>query len=506
MLDSTNQEKLEALLATLDEEKADDSEVAPVEEVTEEKDDNLTLDGEELTANASETVSTEEEEKSEDEESEEKAEDLEESEGEVEEEEEKTEDEESEEKADPAVDIEMEEDEESEEDAEDVSEEATEDDEEDEEEESDEKSARRVVLVDSAEESTEEKEDNTELLSRRQELIAELAQIEKSLTSDEPAEKSEELQALRSKRLIAMGYQEEDVDSIKEDAILCAIERKMLPNSEPCAFCRGGCAAEKGLPGLLDIEAMAMDSFKGDILDSGYAPNDDLFVVDIKGADGRTIEAFYDGEGNAAGWVLLAQDSDSEEKSEIADRKIISMQEAEEIALKSVEGVVLGVDASVFEGYDAWAVQVEGADGKSYDHYVGLDGTVLGFDEYDPSGLSPDLTDEEKAEIKSIEAELHFKREFSKEQREELAEEGKALPDGSFPIVNVKDLRNAIQAIGRARNPEVAKAHIMKRAAELTREDMIPEEWMNDGKSEDAVAFLKQVLDFQNLVDGLENE
>jgi hypothetical protein len=42
-------------------------------------------------------------------------------------------------------------------------------------------------------------------------------------------------------------------------------------------------------------------------------------------------------------------------------------------------------------------------------------------------------------------------RDFSPDKRKELAKEGKALPDGSFPIETVADLENAIRAVGRRR-------------------------------------------------------
>lgn len=51
------------------------------------------------------------------------------------------------------------------------------------------------------------------------------------------------------------------------------------------------------------------------------------------------------------------------------------------------------------------------------------------------------------------------------------------MSDGSFPIRNVSDLKNAIRAIGRAKNPSAAKAHIKKRAASLGESDLIPENW-----------------------------
>jgi hypothetical protein len=69
------------------------------------------------------------------------------------------------------------------------------------------------------------------------------------------------------------------------------------------------------------------------------------------------------------------------------------------------------------------------------------------------------------------------KRDFSDEDRKKLAGEGKALPDGSFPIENDSDLSNAIQAIGRAKDPEEAKAHIRARAKALGRTDLLPDSW-----------------------------
>ena len=75
------------------------------------------------------------------------------------------------------------------------------------------------------------------------------------------------------------------------------------------------------------------------------------------------------------------------------------------------------------------------------------------------------------------------KRQFSTQRREDLAKQGEALPDGSYPIANEADLKNAIQAVGRAKDPEAAKAHIKKRAAALGAENLIPEGW-KDGEPE----------------------
>jgi hypothetical protein len=68
-------------------------------------------------------------------------------------------------------------------------------------------------------------------------------------------------------------------------------------------------------------------------------------------------------------------------------------------------------------------------------------------------------------------------REYDTKQREKKAESGVAMPDGSFPIADTEDLKNAIKAVGRAKDPEAAKAHIKKRAKVLKAEAMLPDDW-----------------------------
>lgn len=68
-------------------------------------------------------------------------------------------------------------------------------------------------------------------------------------------------------------------------------------------------------------------------------------------------------------------------------------------------------------------------------------------------------------------------RDVPTDERKRLAEEGKAMEDGSFPIANCEDLRNAIQAIGRASDPEAAKRHIRKRHAALNCDVELPDTW-----------------------------
>lgn len=75
------------------------------------------------------------------------------------------------------------------------------------------------------------------------------------------------------------------------------------------------------------------------------------------------------------------------------------------------------------------------------------------------------------------EAYAYLKREFTQDERQAAADKGHALPDGSYPIENKQDLKNAIQAVGRAKDPAKAKAHIKARAKDLGATDMLPESW-----------------------------
>jgi hypothetical protein len=53
------------------------------------------------------------------------------------------------------------------------------------------------------------------------------------------------------------------------------------------------------------------------------------------------------------------------------------------------------------------------------------------------------------------------------------------MPDGSYPIRDIGDLRNAIRSYGRAKKEDKPKVrrHIIKRARGLNRPDLIPDSW-----------------------------
>ncbi len=72
-----------------------------------------------------------------------------------------------------------------------------------------------------------------------------------------------------------------------------------------------------------------------------------------------------------------------------------------------------------------------------------------------------------KAADMDPEVEAYLKRTFSASQRKDDAKSGAAESDGSFPIENASDLKNAMRAVGRSKNPAKTRAHIRARARAL---------------------------------------
>lgn len=280
--------------------------------------------------------------------------------------------------------------------------------------------------------------------------------------------------AARARRLESMGAK----TAADEVVYVCGLSRKVHGAADQvCADCPGGCAPEGTLPTLLEIEGIAEEAFGGKVLDSGYVDEFDTFVVDIEGKDGRPVEAFFHGStGECFRWQLL--DVDLGVKTAEGGAKVISFDDAAALALGHVEGKVARIDAEVVDGYDAYAVEIDGVDGKSHDVYIALDGTLLDHHAF---------TAEESAAIEAEAAELNLKRAYADDARSAMAERGEAMDDGSFPIKDEADLRNAIMAHGRAKDPEAAKAHIITRAEALDLTDMLPEGWVAAKGDDDAV-------------------
>ena len=91
---------------------------------------------------------------------------------------------------------------------------------------------------------------------------------------------------------------------------------------------------------------------------------------------------------------------------------------------------------------------------------------------------------------------LIMKRDYSQVEREEMATNGEALPDGSHPIKDITDLENAIQAYGRAKDKEKTKNHIIARAKAFGAEDKLPESWKGGEDSKMSKSIKKKVMDF----------
>ena len=94
---------------------------------------------------------------------------------------------------------------------------------------------------------------------------------------------------------------------------------------------------------------------------------------------------------------------------------------------------------------------------------------------------------------------------ISADERKRAAKKGEALPDGSYPIRNEDDLRNAIQSVGRAKEGDRAKvrAHIMKRARALKRPDLIPDDWKKGKSKAELEGLTADASDFFDEVDDM---
>lgn len=225
-------------------------------------------------------------------------------------------------------------------------------------------------------------------------------------------------------------------DDYDVDAYLCGADRKVYTGSDgPCAGCAGGCSSEKGLPSLLEVEGLAEGDFGMKILDSGYGAQADLYIVQMERKDGRVVEAMYDGStAELQGWALLSDELVSEKSIEGVS-KVITTDEASDIALKTVQGEVTGVAADQFEGQDAWVVEMTNSEGAPVDVYVGLDGTTLGYDTYDVGLKSADKEEDEEDVVDSVAGdniEDVIEDEEEDEEEDEDKKEEKTLDAGSL--------------------------------------------------------------------------
>jgi hypothetical protein len=90
---------------------------------------------------------------------------------------------------------------------------------------------------------------------------------------------------------------------------------------------------------------------------------------------------------------------------------------------------------------------------------------------------APDLDPQQWERLMGHILELAEGRDFKQKERKNLADKGSALPDGSFPIKTVQDLKNAIRLAGNSKDPAAAKRHIKRMARKLGVENLIPAGW-----------------------------
>ncbi|MFF0409064.1 hypothetical protein ACFYUY_01340 [Kitasatospora sp. NPDC004745] len=82
-------------------------------------------------------------------------------------------------------------------------------------------------------------------------------------------------------------------------------------------------------------------------------------------------------------------------------------------------------------------------------------------------------------------------------RRRQLAAQGKAMPDGSYPIRNKADLRKAIRAVGRGgADRDAIRRHILKRATALGLAALIPTTWKDDGAMTEAATRYSDVREY----------
>lgn len=83
----------------------------------------------------------------------------------------------------------------------------------------------------------------------------------------------------------------------------------------------------------------------------------------------------------------------------------------------------------------------------------------------------------DKAYIAMLAKDPVVKRYFSQARRETLRGQGKTDPHGGFPLEKAIDVKNAVRAIGRAKNPAMEKKRIIAAAKRFGCMHYIPDDW-----------------------------
>ena len=100
-----------------------------------------------------------------------------------------------------------------------------------------------------------------------------------------------------------------------------------------------------------------------------------------------------------------------------------------------------------------------------------------------------EYTPEMEQRYSALEADAwqEWRAKYKQADRDEMAKSGEAMSDGSYPIKDEEDLKNAIRAVGRGgASHDAIRVHIMARAKVLELSNLIPENWNSDGSLKEA--------------------
>ena len=321
-------------------------------------------------------------------------------------------------------------------------------------------------------EEDEDEEDEEEVEEDDEEEDDEEEDDEEEDEDDASVGGSSLLDKFRKARLQQIGVKSLDVG---QHGYKCAMDTKVYAGgTPPCADCSGGCSG----PGvtLLHAEGISQTLVKGDVVDSAYIDKGDMFVTTIRRKDGKTFDVYVDNIGEIRGHSLVGASTIYDPNFD--DLTMVTFDEAANIAmmhLQRKDAEVIGIQPAAFEGHEAYVVDIQCKTGESYDIFVGLDGTLLGYET---------LQDPDIEEIEAEAAEIALKTAYPQAVRHELAKAGIAMPDGSFPILGHNDLMNAIQASKRATNQKDVRGHIVLRAKTIGYESTVPSSWTEIGIQE----------------------
>lgn len=99
----------------------------------------------------------------------------------------------------------------------------------------------------------------------------------------------------------------------------------------------------------------------------------------------------------------------------------------------------------------------------------------------------PDEAKDKKKKKKKKEDSEKVRKAYTPDERKKFAKDGVAMSDGSYPIPDKDALKDAIEAVGGAKNKLAAKRHIVRRAKALDATDMLPIDW--SGSTQDGKKF-----------------